>query len=187
MSVEEKIGYGEHLFLLLGVTINQNKNIEHEFLDELKKEFPQYFNKDIEEIKKKQIDEEAFMNNKEEVDNSSTTSKKLYKRLSLVLHPDKNINKSEQEQNKIKETFININKYCKENDIAILLSLCKVYGVVPNLNEEDIENLDKNIECLHNKLQNEYIKVHRLWYMSKTKDKKDFFKMKFLKANNMAT
>ena len=88
-----------------------------------------------------------------ETPETSDTLRKIYKKLSLKTHPDRNINLPEEDRLENEEIFKEINEYYESRDFCSLLVKAKELRVkIPDLLEEDIKILEVNIKNIQEKL-----------------------------------
>ena len=141
---------------------------EFEEVDILSKE---YFQRFINEVLPNQYNNLYVDNNQnneelseEEVEEISKTEnlKKIYKKLSLKLHPDRNSHLEEEEKKEHEELFKEIVDSYESGDLCNLLVRAREFRVkIPELNEEEVKILEKNISEIGEKIKT--IKKQTSW------------------------
>lgn len=90
---------------------------------------------------------------KNEIPEVSESLRKIYKKLSLKTHPDRNINLDEEEQKENEEIFKEISESYQNKDFCNLLVKARELRVkIPELSEDDLKVLDVNIKNIEDKL-----------------------------------
>lgn len=128
---ESKIKYNDYL------------NIFNNFFKEEIKIISDRKNNIFNVIKENNIIEENSSKNEEShddnIDEENKLLKSLYKKVSIVCHPDKNNNIK-------KNKFEKINKYYKTKNLIRLIMIAKKFNIkIPEITDLDLELIDKNI------------------------------------------
>ena len=105
--------------------------------------------------------------------------KKIFRKLAVKCHPDKLLNNmSEREAIFLKECYSNINKANDTYDWGLLLKVALDLEVdIPDLSSENIDNINKNIEDIKNKISRYENSMAYKWYtLSDPEIKKGYLK-----------
>lgn len=95
--------------------------------------------------------------------------KKIYKKLSLKLHPDRNLDLNEEEKIENEELFKEVLNSYESGDFCNLLVRAREFRVkIPSLNNQDLKILSKNIEDISEKIKR--IKNQTSWIWCTTND-----------------
>ena len=130
----------------------------------------QYFEQFINEIFPNEFDDLIIDNSERinELQNNndepiiSNNLRKIYKKLSLKLHPDRNINLDEEEQKENENIFKEIVQSYENGDFCNLLVRAREFRIkIPELYDEDILILENNIKTINDKLDK--IKKQMSW------------------------
>jgi len=132
------------------------------------KEYSENFNRDVcnnFSFENSKNSKKNSCNKKDPIPEPSDNFKKIYKKLSLKLHPDRNTNLEEEERKETEEIFKEVVDSYDNGDFCNLLTRAREFRVkIPQLNDIDIEILDKNI----NEIDSKIIKMKKdpawLWY-----------------------
>lgn len=85
----------------------------------------------------------------------SENLRKIYKKLTLKTHPDRNINLEEDEQKNNEELFKEISESYQKGDLCDLLIKAKELRInIPELSNEDLSIVEININNMQEKLDN---------------------------------
>ena len=111
--------------------------------------------------------------NEEEDDNEDVVIteniKKIYKKLSLKLHPDRNQNLNEEEKEENAELFKEVVESYENGDLCNLLVRAREFRVkIPDLKQDDMNILNKNIDKITEKIHT--IKKQTSWVWCTTTD-----------------
>lgn len=116
-----------------------------------------------------------------EVPEISETLRKIYRKLSLKTHPDRNINLDEEEKLENEEIFKEITESYENGDFCDLLVKAKELRVkIPELLEEDLEILKINIKNIEEKLNGIKKEISWKWCTTSCAIEKENIK-KFIK------
>jgi hypothetical protein len=105
--------------------------------------------------------------------------KKIFRKLAVKCHPDKLLNNmSERESIFLKECYSNINKANDTYDWGLLLKVALDLEVeIPDLSSENINNINKNIEDIRDKINRYESSMAYKWYtLSDPEIKKGYLK-----------
>jgi len=146
-------------------------------LEEVEVLSKQYFEQFVNEIFPNQfnnIDDNHIVNNSINIDDEviiTENLKKIYKKLCLSVHPDRNINTNftDEEREENEEIFKEILQSYQSGDLCNLLVRARQFRIkIPELLDQDIEILDKNIKKFADKLDR--IKKQMSWIWCTTND-----------------
>lgn len=91
--------------------------------------------------------------NTSEVAEISDNLRKIYKKLSLKTHPDRNINLETEEKEDNEELFKEISESYQKGDLCDLLIKAKELRVkIPELSDEDLSIIEINVQNIEDKL-----------------------------------
>ena len=138
-------------------------------LEEAKILSKEYYRQFIDEIFPEQFDNLTVDNSS--IQNNNTTEpiltenlKKIYRKLSLKLHPDRNINLDEEEKKETQEIFQEITQSYENGDFCNLLIKAREYRIkIPELLPQDIEILENNIKEIEDNLENLKKQMSWIW------------------------
>lgn len=107
-------------------------------------------------VDEENMGQECKCSNEEKEDESpiiTETVRKIYKKLSLKLHPDRNLNLNEEEKLENEILFKEVLESYESGDLCNLLVRAREYRIkIPELLNEDFQILQKNIDNLQEKI-----------------------------------
>ncbi len=111
--------------------------------------------------------------------------KKVYRQIVIKTHPDKNLDKSEKERERLAGIFERATKAFDETDILELLKICKELGIDGfEINSSHLDVIKKRIEQLNELLESMKGSAVYVWYTLNDEQKKgfinDFINSKFV-------
>ena len=108
---------------------------------------------------------------------------KIYKSIALVIHPDKLItsNYDETEKKQKEEEFKTAASAAENNDWGELLEISEDLGLKVEINDALLSEIDREIDFLKRRIQNEQTTYSWILYQAPTSDEKDIVVKQFLK------
>jgi|GEM_PF-4428191 hypothetical protein len=101
--------------------------------------------------------------------------KKVYRQIVIKTHPDKNLDKTEEEREVLARLFERATKAFDETDILELLKICKELGIGGfEINSNHLEIIKKRINLLNEELEAMKGSAVYVWYNLGDEQKKQF-------------
>lgn len=101
--------------------------------------------------------------------------KKVYRQIVIKTHPDKNLDKTEEEREVLARLFERATKAFDETDILELLKICKELGIDGfEINSNHLEIIKKRINLLNEELEAMKGSAVYVWYNLGDEQKKQF-------------
>ena len=123
----------------------------------------------------KQIDEE-----KKEIEERNLPIDKLYKKIAMVVHPDRNMSDSETEQGRKKKIFLNTKAAHDRGDWAKLFLIATDLEIqVSDSVEEQIRLFEESIEVINHEIEKTHKTASWMWYHMGSEKEKEEFMLKY--------
>ena len=86
---------------------------------------------------------------------ASKRSQEIFKKIAIKTHPDKLINLPPDQADRLKDNFLSASAALEEDNLAQLYVIAKKLDIeIPDISDEDLEIIQKNIDVTRQKIEN---------------------------------
>lgn len=86
---------------------------------------------------------------------ASKRSQEIFKKIAIKTHPDKLINLPPDQADRLKDSFLSASAALEEDNLAQLYVIAKKLDIeIPDISDEDLEIIQKNIDVTRQKIEN---------------------------------